>query len=90
MPTFQSLRTAPALRPMPVKCEHFSTEEIHLKAGAPATVVADCLLVALEGAGTLDLMQMAASEALADAGLERRDIDGLICGYSTTLQHLML
>lgn len=43
-----------------------------------------------EGRGTLDLMTAAASEALADAGLERGDIDGLICGYSTTLPHLML
>lgn len=44
----------------------------------------------LEGRSTVDLMSEAATEALADAGLERRDIDGLICGYSTTLPHLML
>ena len=44
----------------------------------------------LEGRDTLDLMRAAASEALADAGLERRDIDGLITGYSTVLPHLML
>jgi acetyl-CoA acetyltransferase len=43
-----------------------------------------------EGASTLDLMSRAAAEALADAGLERRDIDGLITGYSTTHPHLML
>jgi acetyl-CoA acetyltransferase len=43
-----------------------------------------------DGKGTLDLMTMAASEALADAELSRGDIDGLICGYSTTLPHLML
>src|SRR5690348_16060572 len=42
------------------------------------------------GRGTLDLMAAAASEALADAGLERREIDAVICGYSTTLPHLML
>lgn len=42
------------------------------------------------GRGTLDLMSDAATQALADAGLERRDVDGLICGYSTTLPHLML
>lgn len=42
------------------------------------------------GKGTLDLMSEAASAALADAQLERRDIDGLVCGYSTTLPHLML
>src|SRR4051812_14963791 len=40
--------------------------------------------------GTLDLMAFAAAQALADAGLERRDVDGLICGYSTTMPHLML
>lgn len=44
----------------------------------------------LDGATTLDLMSRAAEAALADAGLERRDIDGLITGYSTTLPHLML
>lgn len=43
-----------------------------------------------QGRGTLDLMGEAASEALTDAGLERRDIDAVICGYSTTLNHLML
>lgn len=39
---------------------------------------------------TLDLMSEAASQAIEDAGLERGDIDGLVCGYSTTLPHLML
>ncbi len=42
------------------------------------------------GRTTLDLMSDAASRALSDAELERKDIDGLICGYSTTLPHLML
>ena len=37
----------------------------------------------------LDLMTEAAAGALADAGLERGDIDGLICGYATTMPHLM-
>ena len=44
----------------------------------------------LEGRSTLDLMSEAAAAALADAGLSRGDIDGLICGYSTTMPHLML
>jgi acetyl-CoA acetyltransferase len=44
----------------------------------------------LPGRGTLDLMSEAASAALADAQLERRDVDGLLCGYSTTFPHLML
>ncbi|OVZ65603.1 MULTISPECIES: thiolase family protein [unclassified Pigmentiphaga] len=39
---------------------------------------------------TLSLMSEAAIAALKDAGLERRQIDGLICGYSTTHPHLML
>lgn len=42
------------------------------------------------GRDTLDLMGEAAAAALADAQLGRADIDGLICGYSTTLPHLML
>jgi acetyl-CoA acetyltransferase len=44
----------------------------------------------LPGRNTLDLMSEAASAALQDAQLERRDVDGLICGYSTTFPHLML
>lgn len=43
-----------------------------------------------EGRGTLDLMAEAADLALADAAMTRADIDGLVCGYSTTLPHLML
>jgi acetyl-CoA acetyltransferase len=35
-------------------------------------------------------MSEAAQAALDDASLERSDIDGLICGYSTTMPHLML
>ena len=44
----------------------------------------------LEGQGPLDLMGQAASQALADAQLQRADIDGLLCGSATTLPHLML
>ena len=43
-----------------------------------------------EGRSTLDLMSDAAVLALADAQLQRGDIDGLLCGYSTTHPHLML
>lgn len=43
-----------------------------------------------EGASTLDLMSEAAELTLADAGLVRREVDGLVTGYSTTLPHLML
>ena len=44
----------------------------------------------IEGSDTLSLMSTAAALALDDAGLERSDIDGLVCGYSTTLPHIML
>lgn len=43
-----------------------------------------------EGRSTIDLMSMAAEGALSDAELKRQDIDGLLCGYSTTMPHLML
>jgi acetyl-CoA acetyltransferase len=44
----------------------------------------------LEGETPLSLMARAAAAALADAGLERAEIDGVLCGYSSTLPHLML
>ena len=44
----------------------------------------------LEGEDTLTLMATAAAAALIDAGLERREVDGLLCGYSTAHPHLML
>jgi acetyl-CoA acetyltransferase len=43
-----------------------------------------------EGSNAMDLMARAAHEALLLAGLRRCDIDGLLCGYATTLPHLML
>jgi acetyl-CoA acetyltransferase len=43
-----------------------------------------------EGRNTLDLMSEASALALRDAGLDRRAIDGVLCGYSTTLPHIML
>lgn len=44
----------------------------------------------LEGRTTIDLMADAANRALHDAGIKRSDIDGVLCGYSTTYPHLML
>ena len=43
-----------------------------------------------QGSSTLDLMSKAAELALADAGLKRGEIDGFLCGYSTTMPHIML
>lgn len=43
-----------------------------------------------EGRGALDLMAQAARQALASADLTRTEIDGVLCGYATTLPHLML
>jgi acetyl-CoA acetyltransferase len=44
----------------------------------------------LPGQNALDLMAQAAQGALDDAGIERAEVDGLICGYATTMPHLML
>jgi acetyl-CoA acetyltransferase len=43
-----------------------------------------------EGRDSLDLMTHAAQLALADAELERGQIDGLLTGYSTAMPHLMM
>ena len=43
-----------------------------------------------EGLGALDLMARAAQQALDTARLQRAHIDGVLCGYATTLPHLML
>lgn len=43
-----------------------------------------------EGSSTLDLMSRAAQLAIDDAGLKRGEIDGFLCGYSTTMPHIML
>src|SRR5262245_66183890 len=43
-----------------------------------------------EGSNSLDLMSKAAAQAIADAGLKRTDIDGLLCGYNTVAPHIML
>lgn len=43
-----------------------------------------------QGSSTLDLMSKAAELAIADAGLKRAEIDGVLCGYSTVQPHIML
>ena len=43
-----------------------------------------------EGSSSLDLMSKAAELAIADAGLKRAEIDGILCGYSTVSPHIML
>src|SRR5258707_12762642 len=43
-----------------------------------------------EGSSSLDLMSKAAELAIADAGLTRAEIDGVLCGYSTVSPHIML
>ncbi|CEJ14533.1 thiolase [bacterium YEK0313] len=42
------------------------------------------------GLQPLDLIEQAVIAALADSGLPRDVVDGLICGYATTHPHLML
>ena len=43
-----------------------------------------------EGSSSLDLMSKAAALAIADAGLKRTEVDGLLCGYNTVSPHIML
>ncbi len=43
-----------------------------------------------EAKSTLDLMSAAATLAMADAGVARGDIDGVLTGYATTMPHIML
>ena len=44
----------------------------------------------LEGQDAIGLMAQAASAALRSAQIQRHDIDGVLCGYATTMPHLML
>ncbi|UDM53740.1 thiolase family protein [Cupriavidus sp. MP-37] len=44
----------------------------------------------IDGSTPLTLMAQAADAAIADAGLARAELDGVLCGYATTLPHLML
>src|SRR5262249_47622817 len=43
-----------------------------------------------EGSTSLSLMSQAAALAIADAGLKRTEIEGVLCGYSTVSPHIML
>src|SRR3954452_2971443 len=43
-----------------------------------------------DGSSTLDLLSRAAELGIADAGLKRSEIDGVLCGYSTVQPHIML
>src|SRR5579863_5067276 len=54
------------------------------------TGVGDTPFGRLEGETPLSLMAQASAAALADAGLARDAIDGVLCGYSGTMPHLML
>ena len=44
----------------------------------------------LEGQNALDLMAQASKAALSSAAVTRAEIDGVLCGYATTMPHLML
>lgn len=44
----------------------------------------------VEGSSALSLMEESGFAAIGDAGLAPGDIDGLLCGYATTMPHLML
>ncbi len=57
---------------------------------AHITAAANTPFGRLEGASALDLIAMAANQALEESGLKRMDIDGVLCGYATTYPHLML
>ena len=57
---------------------------------AAITGVADTAMGELPGSTALGLHAEAANGALADANLLAGDIDGVLCGYSMTVPHLML
>lgn len=52
------------------------------------TGVGDTAFGRLEGETALSLAARAAADALTEAGLERRDVDGVLCGYSGAAPHL--
>ena len=57
---------------------------------AQITGVADTAVGELPGSTAMGLHAEAALAALDDAGLSASDIDGVLCGYSMTVPHLML
>jgi len=57
---------------------------------AAITGVADTAVGDIPGSSCMGLHTEAAALALDDAGLEARDIDGVLCAYSFTEPHLML
>lgn len=59
-------------------------------AGAYVAGVGNTAFGRLDGRDAIDLMAAAAQAALDDAGCARADVDGVLCGYATTLPHLML
>ncbi|MCC5988547.1 MAG: thiolase family protein [Pararhodobacter sp.] len=61
-----------------------------MKARAIIAGVGDTAVGKLEGSSCLALHAEAAAAAVADAGLESKDIDGVLCAYSMTMPHLML
>jgi 3-oxoacyl-[acyl-carrier-protein] synthase III len=54
------------------------------------TGVHDTAVGELPGSSAMGLHAEAALGAIADAGLEPDDIDGVICAYAFTMPHLML
>ena len=61
-----------------------------MKSRATITGVADTAMGELKGSTALGLHAEAANAALADANLCAGDIDGVLCGYSLTMPHMML
>ena len=57
---------------------------------ARITGVADTAMGELPGSTAMGLHAEATTAALKDAGLTAADIDGVLCGYSMTMPHLML
>ena len=61
-----------------------------MSASAIISGVADTAVGKVVGSSCLGLHAQATTAALADAGLQARDIDGVLCAYSITEPHMML